>query len=839
MSTMHLTDRPGRGGWRFALAPFTPCARRLLRLGAQAGALAVACMGLANARSANAATPPPSARLENAGFENTNIFQHWRSWVYQAGKAPVICADAETAHEGRRSLLVSAEDPADVALGQVVALPAGSVWRATCWIRTEGLTARDRTETGAALHLQTEGGATLARSASTFGTSPWKRVGVAFRTPPEGKVKITLFHIGYGKGTGKAWFDDIRLEPLEAAGPETVRIGAQRLTQSPIDMKQGGQFIEPLCDLIPSLLAQQVANTSFEPEPAWKVAFRRQVDKPHRPWHPAGAVHVARYDFDTDQPFNGTRSLKIEILSPKACAGISQAGFSLEQGRGYTLRLHARSAAPTGLRARLHGGGGPAAPAADLGRSGLEWKPFEARFKAGRTLDNATLTIEFEGPGTVWLDRISLISEDAVLGLWRPDAVKALRELNPGVIRFGGSALETYEWDQCLGPADRRAPFQQHYWGGIEENFVGVEEFVRLCEEVRTEPLVCVRWTGKKPEDAAAEVEYFNGAPDAAMGRRRAQNGRTRPYGVKYWQIGNEVGGPAYDQSVRAFAEAMRRVDPSIKVLSSFPSAETLKSGGGYLDYLCPHHYGCADLAAMDQDFRSLEARIGQDAAGRAVRIAVTEWNTTAGDWELGRAALQTLANALSAARYHHLMHRHADSVEIAIRSNLINSFGSGVILTGPGWLYLAPTYHAQRLYARAAGSFPLRLERRVNEPDLDLDWNLQEPDLSAVLSADGRNLRLYGVNSTGRPLEVKALLAGVGSAAGASRHTLRDAQGAGTPEVLNSRDEPDRVRVFVEPARLRGTELNLRFEPLSVTLYEVALRGTEPAQTGGRSLRP
>jgi alpha-L-arabinofuranosidase len=451
----------------------------------------------------------------------------------------------------------------------------------------------------------------------------------------------------------------------------------------------------------------------------------------------------------------------------------------------------------------------------------------EVRIKAIHTIDNATLTLEFEGPGSVWLDRVSLISDDAVLGLWRPDAVKALKELKPGVIRFGGSAMESYEWDQCIGPSDQRAPFSQNYWGGIEENFVGVEEFIQLCQAVDAEPLVCLRWTGRQPADAAAEVEYFNGAPDTPMGRRRAQNGHAQPYGVKYWQIGNEVGGAVYDQSVRAFAEAMRKADPSIKVLSSFPSAETLRAGGGYLDYLCPHHYGCADLLAMAQDSQSLEERIRDFAGAHPVRIAVTEWNTTAGDWELGRATLQTLDNALNVGRYHNLMHRHADSVEIAIRSNLIDSFGSGVILTGPGWLYVAPTYHAQKLYARAAGSYPVRIDRHVNEPGLNLPWTLEEPDLSAALTADGKTLRLFGVNSTERTLALKTGLDGFGKGASrAVRHTVRDSQRAATAEVLNSRDEPDRVRVFTDKAaRLRGADLDLSFDPYSVTLYEIELR--------------
>ena len=45
--------------------------------------------------------------------------------------------------------------------------------------------------------------------------------------------------------------------------------------------------------------------------------------------------------------------------------------------------------------------------------------------------------------------------EAGLLGLWRLDAVEAIRELQPGIIRFGGSALQTYEWDPCGTPPPR------------------------------------------------------------------------------------------------------------------------------------------------------------------------------------------------------------------------------------------------------------------------------------------------------------------------------------------------------------------------------------------------
>ncbi|OQC64156.1 MAG: Intracellular exo-alpha-(1-_5)-L-arabinofuranosidase [Verrucomicrobia bacterium ADurb.Bin006] len=615
---------------------------------------------------------------------------------------------------------------------------------------------------------------------------------------------------------------DPLLESTATTGRETVRIVNERLSRVPIDAKQGGQFIEPLCNLIPSMLAQQVANTSFEEDPPWKVAFRRETDRPHRPWYPDGAVHCARYTLDTNNAYNGRRSLRIELTQPGARAGISQDGYCVKAGLSYRLRLHHRSSEPVKVRAVLHGGGGLVSEPVLVGEATSSWQAASATLRATQSLDNATLTLDAEGPGTVWLDRVSLIGEDAVLGLWRVDVVEAVRRLRPGVIRFGGSAIETYEWDQCLGPSDERAPFVQTYWGGIEENFVGVEEFVQFCREVDAEPLICVRWTGRKPADAAAQVEYFNGAADTPWGQRRVRNGHAEPYGVRYWQIGNEVGGPEYDGAVRAFAEAMRQADPSIRVLSSFPSADTLRSSGGYLDYLCPHHYGCADLVAMAENFDFLEQQIRQFAGNRPVRIAVTEWNTTAADWNLGRASLQTLQNALSCSRYHNLMHRHADSVEIAVRSNLIDSFGSGVILTGPGWLYCAPTYHAQCLYARAAGTYPLRVERRTQDAASDLPWNLHEPDLSATVSSDGRTLRVYGVNSTGRTIDVQAALAGfVGPVTSGNAYVLRDTQSAATAEVLNSRDEPERVSVSTRPVEIGEGSPVLQFAPFSLTLYE------------------
>jgi alpha-N-arabinofuranosidase len=644
---------------------------------------------------------------------------------------------------------------------------------------------------------------------------------ITFRVPSPGEVEIHLDNAAESAApvSGKVWFGDLRLEKLTEPDAGEVRILLDRAGKRPIDAKQQGQFIEYLCRLVPSMLAQQVDNGDFEEEPPYRFSYKQQIDHPHRPWYEDGAVHVADYSYETNDPFNGKRSQKIVIPLPIIHAGIAQDGYYVRGRLRYRLRLHAKIEGDIHGRAVLRDSSGVLAEAPLPGLTNV-WKPFEVILTATRGSPAATLALDFEGPGTVWLDRVYLIGEDAVLGLWRPDVVEALKQLKPGVIRFGGTSVEGYEWEQTIGNWDTRVPFTT-YWGGLEPNFVGLDEFVQLCRHVRAEPLICLRWTGKTPVDAAAEVEYLNGSADTRWGNVRARNGHAEPYRVKYWQIGNEVGGPEYTRSITDFARAMRGADPAIKILSSYPSGDTLALAGEWLDYLAPHHYDFGDLTGIARQFDSFRDQIRQHASGRQIRVAVTEWNTTGGEFGLKRGILQTLGNALSCSRYHNLLQRNADLVEMGIRSNLIDSFGSGVLITGPGWLYLAPTYYAEQLYQRAAGSFPVPVER--NSP---LAWQLREPDVSAALSPDGRTLRVYAVNSTAAVLTPALTLAGATKPPLKMLVTvLKDSAARPDSEAMNSVDAPRRVTAHTHTdTQTVGNHFRLPLDPYSLTVLELSL---------------
>jgi len=613
---------------------------------------------------------------------------------------------------------------------------------------------------------------------------------------------------------------------------ETIIIHNERITQRPIDAKQGGQFIEVLCNLIPSMLAQQVADDSFETEPPYRFAFVAQTDKPHRPWYPSGSVQVASYALDDLAPFNGRVSQKIEMSAKHARAGISQDGFYLSKGTKYKLHLHVRGESaqqnPLTARAWLHAGGMTVAGPVELAGAGKDWTAADVELTANSDVTSATLSIDFEGPGTLWLDRVTFTAADAVNGLWRNDVCAAIKEIHPGVIRWGGTSINGSQWEKQVGPSDSRAPYTT-FWGGLESNLVGPEEFVQLCQYVEAEPLLCIRWDeqiggaaneaerkrliAENARSAAAEVEYFNGSADTPYGARRARNGHPLPYHVKYWQIGNEVGGDVYDASVPQIADAMRAVDPSIKLMGSFGTGQTLARTGSRLDYLCPHQYSIEDLKGTDGQLAGLADQIKQQASGRDVRLAVTEWNTSGGDWGLRRGTLQTLGNALACSRYQNLLHRRADLVEMAMRSNLIDSFGSGFLVTGPGWIYFSPTYYSQKLYQSAAGCFPVQIERGP-----------QSPDMSAVVSADGRTLRVFAVNDGASSHRIAMNLAGFAKTAHTITVTvLRDHVEPLSAEGMNTQDEPRRI-CLDDPKKLAvsGGDMQATLDPFTLTCIEM-----------------
>jgi len=778
---------------------------------------------LVGSSGVSAERPAPQNLLHNGGLEQFapgGLPAGFGKAVY--GAQPEIAADTKVLHEGRQSMRIHAHQPSDTAVSHDVDLKPGTAYCFSGWVRTEDLAPEERSSTYGTYQIQDRQGRLIARLGNHKGTTDWTQEKVCFLTPADEKVHIVCFLVGFGKGTGTVWFDDLRLEESPAAREITVT--AKRLQHEPISPLIYGNFMELLSDLVPAMWAEKLDGTSFEylrtPEERKlhraKVAFDPKVDPHDRPWYMLGKAPQAECALDSDRPFNGRVSQRIGLRSGADEAGIAQDGIFVEKGESYRFTGHFRQRDLAGpVKIEIRCGREVIARDTIAGTTG-DWTERHATLVPTATTTGGTFVVRISTPGTVWVDRVSLMPAKTVAG-WRPDAVAAMRAIKPGIIRWGGSVIEGYSWRDGTGARQRRVPFPNRPWGRVDPNVVGIEEFIAFCRATGAEPLVCVCWSGKKPSEAAEQVQYCNDPATSPLGSLRARNGHPEPYGVKYWQIGNEVSGATYDGSVADFARAMRKADPTIKVCASYVSENILKTAGDLIDFVCPHHYACADLAGTEADIRRYAALLERFAPGRPIKLAVTEWNTTAGDWGQGRHKLWTLANGLACARYLNLCHRHADLVKIACRSNMANSYCSGIIQTDNHRLYGTPAWHVAKLYAEHGGVHPLVVDTPAALLDLDV---------SANLSADGRSLSLIVVNPQGRPVTKAVTVAAFAHVdPTATVWTIADADQARDPEATNGFDRPDRIAARTTTLTGVDKKFFYAFPPYSVTLTRLCGR--------------
>lgn len=241
----------------------------------------------------------------------------------------------------------------------------------------------------------------------------------------------------------------------------------------------------------------------------------------------------------------------------------------------------------------------------------------------------ATFALLVSGGSQILCDAFSLMPEHSAHG-WRSDAVEAMKELHPSVLRFpGGNFGSFHNWMDAIGPKNTRRPEPSINWGDLNYNDVGTDEFLNLCEQVGAEPLLLVNmfhpskefyflafpeikeWGGLQRhgyrlphildkeagiETARKWVEYCNGSINTPMGKLRARNGHPEPYHVKYWEMDNETWRwftkEEYAEYVRKYAETMRSVDPDIQIgicsyhAFSEPIAELLELYGDSINFI-------------------------------------------------------------------------------------------------------------------------------------------------------------------------------------------------------------------------------------------------------------
>ncbi len=434
---------------------------------------------------------------------------------------------------------------------------------------------------------------------------------------------------------------------------------------------------------------------------------------------------------------------------------------------------------------------------------------------------------------------------------WRKDLVRVTRELAPGLIRWPGGILTAYyRWKEAVGPRSRRQPLHNLCWDGVETNQVGTHEFIDFCRQVGADPLIAVNFESEGaacwmrdpagrlrragPKEAAEWVAYCNDPRNAL----RKKNGARAPFDVRLWQIGNETSYDkrAYDVQTAAkrtvaFARAMRKVDPTIRLIGwgdSGWAARMLGVAGEHLQYIAFHHHFDSGLPnsplrpneyRKDPDrtwhhlmnaYKSLDRRIRevrQEVAGHDVGLAMTEGHFALPGHNRGDV-LRTWAAGVAYARLLNVQVRHADILKIATLADFCGRIWTvnAIMLRSPpprsGGAYMMPVARIMSLYRRHMGRKAVTVKA---VPD----------GLDVTASRTGRKVFLFVVN-TNRTKGVSTRLAVDGMRIGSGR-------------VFEIADDPMREMDATIPEA---------FSPKQRALPQNAVCGFAPASVAAVELR-
>lgn len=249
-------------------------------------------------------------------------------------------------------------------------------------------------------------------------------------------------------------------------------------------------------------------------------------------------------------------------------------------------------------------------------------------------------------------------------------ASSAVKNAGVTTLRYpGGSTSDVYHWQ-----SNTTVPGQS--FANPSNTF---DAFMSMAQSINAQAMITVDYGAGTPQEAAGWVQYankggagYNGpVPTYAGG---SSSGHT--YGIKYWEIGNEVYGDgtygatwefnnnthspsAYATNVVAYSQAMKAVDPTIKIglvvttpnnwpdgvtSSSSPQPWTptvLATACSSIDFVIAHWYpqnpgnesdatllsAPGQIASMVSTLRS-EINQACGAHASAVQIMVTESNS-------------------------------------------------------------------------------------------------------------------------------------------------------------------------------------------------------------------
>jgi len=468
------------------------------------------------------------------------------------------------------------------------------------------------------------------------------------------------------------------------------------------------------------IYAEMVQNRAFEDGASSKA------------WTLINSGADATCSLVSDEPLNefSPRSMRLTArnVASDGRAGIANSGFGgmpLKRGTTYVLDFHARcSRGHTGsITATLESADGSKSYATSVVQGvAPRWQRFTCELKCAADERAGRLVLATTTPGSIWFDCVSLFPKENWKG--RPDGLRAdlaemLVGLKPAFMRFPGGCYvegdtlkEAYRWKQTIGDISIR-PGRPNLWRYRSSDGIGYHEYLQLCEDIGAAALFVVNCgmshkqnvpMDQMPEwvqDALDAIEYANGPADSKWGSVRAKAGHPAPFNLKYIEVGNENGGPAYNERYALFYDAIRKKYPEIRIIADLWGGVPTSRPVEIID---EHYYSNPEFFINNAFKYDRYERKGP-------KIYVGEYAVTQGCGKHGN-----LRAAVGEAAFMTGMERNSDVVIMASYAPLFvrmdtRSWNPNLINFDNTRVFGTPSYYVQKMFAENVADVVLPME--------------------------------------------------------------------------------------------------------------------------------
>ncbi|MBW5445354.1 alpha-N-arabinofuranosidase [Cohnella sp. CFH 77786] len=442
----------------------------------------------------------------------------------------------------------------------------------------------------------------------------------------------------------------------------------------------------------------------------------------------------------------------------------------------------------------------------------------------------------------------------------RNDVLEALRGLDIPLLRWpGGCFADEYHWKDGVGPRESRKRMVNTHWGGVvENNHFGTHEFLMLCEMLGCEPYIAGNVGSGTVQEMQEWVEYMTFDGESPMANWRKENGREKPWKVRYFGVGNENWGCGGHMRPEYYADLYRQYQTYVRNygdnkiykiacgsndFNTYWTEVLMREAGRYMDGLSLHYYvvtgpawenkGSATEFTEREWFTTLQKALKMDEVltlhstvmdkydpEKRVGLIVDEWGTWF-DVEPGTNPgflyqQNTLRDALVASVTFDVFHRHCDRVQMANIAQTVNVL-QAMVLTEGEKMVLTPSYHVFEMYKVFQNATALDLNVQSGFYDMD-GQSIPSVSATAAKSEDGTICIGLTNLSHNEEAQISVELRGDAGARAYSGRILTSA----AKNDRNTFERPDAVKPkpFVQ-FETAGGVLSAKLPPMSVVVLE------------------